>query len=64
MATFIVYIRNIKMYQILYTVKNKCYLILSYAKAAPCLVWCPYKTTPFSCHAYLWVRAPRSMSPP
>ena len=28
MATFIVYIRNIKMYQILYMVKNKYYLII------------------------------------
>ena len=49
----------------------------SYTKSAPCLVWCWYifcwyilfvtwlhKTTPLRCHAYSWLRAPRSMSRP
>ena len=32
MATFTIHIRNVKMYQILYMVKNKYYLILSYLR--------------------------------
>ena len=58
--------------------KGSC-LGASYAKTAPCLVWCryifcrlryvfificPHKTTPLRCHVYSSVRAPRSMSPP
>ena len=62
-----------------YLIKDSC-LGASYTKSAPCLMWCgyifcrleicilfvtwPYKTSLLRYHAYLWVRTPRSMSPP